>query len=145
MSEAQSYANHRRYVWQFHILLVGIVVLSLAGAIYGFVRRLQWGAGRIEALSQLLLVIAVAILMWYARIFALKAQDRAIRAEESLRHYLLTGKPIDPRLRIGQVIALRFASDEELPELARRAAEEGMRADAIKQAVKTWRPDLHRA
>jgi hypothetical protein len=77
--------------------------------------------------------------------FALKAQDRAIRAEENFRHYLLTGKPLDSKLTIRQIIGLRFASDEEFPSLAQKAAEEGMSEDDIKKAVKNWRGDYYRA
>jgi len=76
--------------------------------------------------------------------FALKAQDRAIRAEENLRHFVMTGKLLDPRLDIRQVIALRFASDGEFVALAERAAKEAMTPDAIKQAVKNWRADQYR-
>jgi hypothetical protein len=71
-------------------------------------------------------------------------QDRAIRAEEKLRYFVLTGKPLDSRLRMGQIIALRFASDEELPTLARRAAEESLTPAQIKQAIQHWRADLRR-
>jgi hypothetical protein len=78
------------------------------------------------------------------RTYALKAQDRAIRAEESLRHFILTGKPFDSRLNIRQIIALRFASDEELPTLAKRAAEESMRSKQIKEEIKNWREDNYR-
>ena len=76
--------------------------------------------------------------------YALKAQDRAIRAEENLRHFVLTGKLLDPRIEIRQVIALRFAPDEEFVALAGRAAEESLTPDAIKQAVKNWRADEYR-
>jgi hypothetical protein len=76
--------------------------------------------------------------------FAVTAQDRAIRAEENLRHYVLTGKLLDPRLSVWQVIALRFASDDEFAALAARAAQENLEPKAIKQAVQHWRPDLHR-
>ena len=79
-----------------------------------------------------------------ARIFALKVQNRAIRAEENLRHYVLTGKLLDPRLNIRQAIALRFAGDGEFVDLARRAAEQSLSPDDIKRAVKDWRADLHR-
>jgi hypothetical protein len=84
-------------------------------------------------------------LFWYSRGFALRAQDRAIRAEENFRHYILTGKPLDSRLRMGQIIALRFASDAELPDLAKKAVEENMRSKEIKASIKNWRPDHHRA
>ena len=82
--------------------------------------------------------------IFFARVFPLKAQDRAIRAEEKLRHYTLTGKPLDPRLTMQQIVGLRFASDAEFPELARKAAEENLSLDAIKRAVKSWRPDHDR-
>ena len=78
------------------------------------------------------------------RTYALKAQDRAIRAEENLRHFILTGKPFDSRLNIRQIIALRFASDEELPALAKKAAEEKLRSKEIKQQIKDWREDNYR-
>lgn len=78
------------------------------------------------------------------RTYALKAQDRAIRAEEQLRHFMLTGKPFDSRLNIRQIIALRFASDEELPALAKKAAEEKLRSKEIKQQINQWREDNYR-
>lgn len=78
------------------------------------------------------------------RTYALKAQDRAIRAEEQLCHFMLTGKPFDSRLNIRQIIALRFASDEELPALAKKAAEEKLRSKEIKQQIKDWREDNYR-
>ena len=77
-------------------------------------------------------------------LFALKAQDRAIRAEENLRHFALTGKLLDPRLDMRQVIALRFASDAEFVALARRAAADTLTPDAIKQAIQNWRADTYR-
>ena len=80
----------------------------------------------------------------YLRTFALKAQDRAIRAEENLRHYVLTGELFDSRLNTRQVIGLRFASDDELPELAKKAAADGLSENAIKRSVKSWRADNYR-
>lgn len=76
--------------------------------------------------------------------FALGAQDRAIRAEENLRHYILAGKLLDARLAPKQIVALRFAPDEEFVALARRAADENMAPDAIKRAVRNWRADIYR-
>ena len=76
--------------------------------------------------------------------YSFKAQDRAIRAEENFRHYILTGKPFDAQLRIGQIIALRFASDEELPGLAKKAVAEQLSQKQIKEAIKNWRADHHR-
>ena len=90
------------------------------------------------------LTIAALIVMFLARIFALKAQDRAIRAEENLRHFALTGKLLDSRLTLRQIIGLRFASDGEFVSLAQKAADEKLSADAIKRAIRQWRPDTYR-
>lgn len=78
------------------------------------------------------------------RRFPLKAQDRAIRAEESLRFFILTGKPLDSKLSPGQIAALRFASDEEFVILSARAISENLSPDDIKKSVKNWRADYHR-
>jgi len=96
--------------------------------------------------AALVLVLTACVLMvgLYARTFALKAQDRAIRAEEALRYFILTGKPLDSRLEVRQIIALRFASDDEFPALATRAAEHTMTPDDIKKSVKYWRADTNR-
>jgi hypothetical protein len=96
--------------------------------------------------AALIVAILVALFIIFAlvRVFPLKAQDRAIRAEESLRYFILTGKRMDPRLTIRQIIGLRFASDAELPQLAQKAADENLSSKAIKQMVKSWRPDHDR-
>jgi hypothetical protein len=78
------------------------------------------------------------------RSYPLKAQDRAIRAEENLRHYVLTQKLPDSNLSLKQIIALRFASDAELPELSKKAAAEQMSPDAIKKSIQQWRGDSNR-
>jgi hypothetical protein len=81
----------------------------------------------------------------YARLFALRAQDRAIRAEENFRHFVLTGKPLDPKLALRQIIGLRFASDAEFPALAARALAENLTEDQVKREVRQWRADHDRA
>jgi hypothetical protein len=97
-----------------------------------------------QSLIDALLFIIAFILGVLVRTYALKVQDRAIRAEESLRHFILTGKPLDSRLRLGQIIALRFASDEEFPELARQAVDQSMTGKQIKESIRQWRADHHR-
>jgi len=92
----------------------------------------------------LLLAIIIALASFYARRFALKAQDRAIRAEENLRHFVLTGKLLDPQLRMSQIIALRFAGNEEFLELAKRATAENMDSHSIKKAIQKWKADHSR-
>jgi hypothetical protein len=93
----------------------------------------------------LALTIVSMFLYVFCRTFALKAQDRAIRAEEQLRHYVLTGKLLDSRLSVKQIVGLRFASDGEFAALARRAADESLPPEAIKKAVASWRADTYRA
>ena len=142
--EEQSYAKHAKFVPMFHFVLFGIIALSLIGS---FVNLWQsWGdhqrlysASLITALS-----VAMLLLFFFARTFAMGVQDRAIRAEENLRHYALTGKLLDPRLTLRQIVGLRFASDAEFVDLARKAAEESMPMNAIKQSVKNWRADHDR-
>jgi hypothetical protein len=90
------------------------------------------------------LTISAILLFVFVRVFPLKAQDRAIRAEEQLRHYVLTGKLLDARLSVRQIVALRFASDAELVSLAQRAADQSLSPDAIKREVKQWRADTYR-
>ena len=85
------------------------------------------------------------IVWFYARSFALKAQDRAIRAEENFRHYLATGKPLDSRLTMRQIIGLRFAGDDEFVALAKQAADENLSEKQIKMAIKNWKADNDRA
>jgi len=96
--------------------------------------------------ASLIVVLTVCLILTatLARIFALKAQDRAIRAEENLRHFAMTGKLLDARLSIKQIVAVRFASDQEFVALARKAADESLTPDAIKRAVKNWRADEYR-
>lgn len=110
-----------------------------------FVRSLVAASGRIEAL--LLVIIAITFVMAYFlfRSYSLKAQDRAIRAEENLRHFVLSGKLLDARLKINQIVALRFAPDEEFLLLAQRAVSENLSNTAIKKAIKNWKADYHRA
>lgn len=91
------------------------------------------------------LVLTLISVSFHARSFALKAQDRAIRAEENLRYFILTGKRLDQALPLDRIISLRFASDEEFVALTARAIEQNLTADEIKRTIKHWRPDHHRA
>ena len=140
----QNYSNHRRFVVGYHFVLSIVVLLAVVGSLVQLYRA--WSMGENRAMSGILVLLAVAaaLLFWYCRIFPLKAQDRAIRAEETLRHYVLTGEMPDGRLSTRQFVGLRFAADQEFPALAKRAAEEGLSEDAIKKAVRNWRADTYR-
>jgi len=142
--EDQNYAKHRQFVPLYHFVLTLLVLLALGGSLYNVYRAWGRGSGRGEAVLIFVLVVIAFLEGFFLRVFALKAQDRAIRAEENLRHFALYGSLLDPKLDIRQVIGLRFAADEEFGDLAKRAAEEGLSENAIKKAVKSWRGDYYR-
>ena len=141
--EKQSYAAHAKVVPMFRAML-GILLLTFFGSLVNLYQSLGDHSRLYNASLITVLSFAMLVLLYYCRTFPLKAQDRAIRAEENLRHFVLTGKPLDPRLTIKQVIGLRFASDNEFAELARKAASEGLSQDTIKRAVTNWRADHDR-
>jgi hypothetical protein len=140
----QSYKTHRRFVPMFHFFLLTLITITLIGAFVNFFSSL----GNPDRLYSASLVLTIAIILvfmfFFMRIFALKAQDRAIRAEENLRHFAFSGKLLDKRLRIRQVTALRFAPDEEFVELAYEAAEKDMKPDEIKHTIRQWKADHYR-
>ena len=139
----QNYKNHTRYVVGYH----GIALLSiLALAIGSFFNLSKSSKDNLYSASLICLIAGILILVfWYMRVFALRAQDRAIRAEENFRYFILTGTTFPSNLRMSQIIALRFASDAEFPALVTRAVAEAMPGRAIKEAIKSWRPDHYRA
>ena len=141
----QNYSNHRRVVLVFHIVLFFLIILTLIGSVVNLIKSLSAAQGLYSASLLVVVNIAMLLLFFFVRIFPIKAQDRAIRAEENLRHYVLTGKLLDSRLTLRQIIGLRFASDGEFVTLAKRAVEENLSEDAIKREIKSWRGDYHRA
>ena len=142
--DMQNYSNHRRTVPPFHFFLLPLLLLTLIGSIVNLVN--SWGDHERLYSASLLVVLSIGTLLaaLFGRMFALKAQDRAIRAEENLRHFAMTGKLLDPRLTIRQIIALRFASDAEFVDMAKQAADSKTAPDSIKRSIKTWRPDTDR-
>lgn len=140
----QNLKNHIRlpFVWVFIIPIILLVVLgmSVINLLHTDMHAHDWHMW----LPVILIPVAMLLLWWYARRFALVAQDRAIRAEENFRHYLLTGKPLDKQLRMSQIIGLRFASDEEFPTLAKKAVAEKLSQKQIKQAIQNWKEDDYR-
>ena len=141
----QSYKNHRRYVPGYHFVLLGILLVYLVGSVYFFAKCFIHNTAHLLPALVLLSSVSFSLIYWYMRQFAIRAQDRAIRAEENLRHFALTGKLLDAKLRMGQIIALRFAPDDEFIGLAAKAAAENLSSDAIKKSIKNWRADNHRA
>lgn len=140
---AQNYANHRRVVPMYHYVSLLFTLAVLIGSIVNLFKAMG-GGGLYSASLIAAMAFNFAIIFFYSRTFALKAQDRAIRAEENMRHYLMNGKPLDAQLDIRQIVGLRFASDEEYLELEKKAVAENMKEEAIKKAIKNWREDTYR-
>lgn len=140
----QNFANHARLDTGFHKILYPLLFATWIGS--GVNLWQSWG-DHTRFYSAALLFVLILLTMAlgiFGRIFALKAQDRAIRAEENLRHYILTCKLLDPRLHPKQIVALRFAHDDEFPNLAAHAATHSTDPKSIKQSIKNWRPDHYR-
>jgi hypothetical protein len=140
----QSYEKHVKLVPAYHYVLFFLVVTTLIGSIVNFYQSLGDHERLYNAALILSISIMIGIIFGLVRAFPLKAQDRAIRAEENLRHFALTGKLLDPRLKMSQIIGLRFASDAEFPALASKAANQNLPLKEIKKSVKNWRADHDR-
>lgn len=140
----QSYENHTRYHPLQHFIWLPLSAITVVSAlIYAFL-SIKNGSFTLSVFLILALVAMSFIAGALVRINSLVLQNRIIRTEEQFHYYVLTNEPVDPRLSTEQLIALRFASDEEFPALAKKAAETSMRPDEIKKAIQTWRPDHHR-
>ena len=141
----QNYARHARYVKGFHFLLSSLLIIGTITSIVNLYLQVKANDSVIGSTLITTLFICGILLFWFTRRFAVTVQDRAIRAEESIRFYILTHKALDSRLTMGQIVALRFANDDEFLVLADRAVRENLSADEIKRSIKKWKPDHHRA
>jgi hypothetical protein len=139
----QNFLNHTHYVPLYHYLTFTVMIVLIVGATYNLFTGKQENA-LINSLF-LLLVLTVISVSFHNRSFALKVQDRAIRAEESLRYYVLTGKRLDQSITIHQLIALRFAEDDEFVKLVEETIKEHLTPLQIKKRIINWRPDHYRA
>lgn len=140
----QNFKNHTRLVPMFHYIAFLAVLFPFIIAIIRFIKALIAQSGRLEAAAMLSLVLAVMLALWFARSFSLKAQDRAIRSEVGLRYFIATGKALPDKLRMSQIIALRFAGDDEFTGLVDKAVEEQFSNKQIKMAIQNWRADHNR-
>jgi hypothetical protein len=141
----QNYANHVRWVPTYHFFVLPVFVANLVSAI---VRLVRWGFTW-NGLIYLLTALALVIFAVNARLFALAVQNRVIRMEERFRMARLFPEDLKPHINeftIPQLVALRFASDEELPDLARKVFNDKLTdTKTIKKMVKHWRADYLRA
>jgi hypothetical protein len=138
----QTYENHSKIDPVYHYGIALLTVVTLILSITFFVKN----AGTETLLSFIVLFAAVTFLLIVAklRLYALQVQDRIIRNEENFRYFRLTGKTLDPGLTVKQVVALRFAPDEEFPGLVERTSAQNLTPKDIKRAVQNWRGDHHR-
>jgi len=141
----QSFASHGRFVPLYHFFAVPVFVANLLWSLY----RL-WHLGiSFAGIFGVILAAALLVLAFEARLFALAVQDRVIRLEERLRYERVLPADLQARcgdLSIGQIVSLRFACDAELPALTRKVLDEKLtERKAIKQLIKTWKPDYQRA
>ncbi len=140
----QNFKNHPKFVPLYHGLTAILILSGLIAALVKFTFYYLVVFGRLVAALLVLLFIIGGLLFWFTRIFSLRAQDRAIRAEENLRYFSLTGKLFDGSLKIGQIIALRFAPNDELIALTDRAVIENLSSNDIKRYIKNWKGDYYR-
>jgi hypothetical protein len=141
----QTFANHTKYFPPFHFFVMPVLLVELGRSAYWL-----WKTGLTFAgIFGVLFALALVAGFLSVRIFALTVQDRLIRLEERLRYTRLLPADLQPRIgefTVPQLVSLRFASDAELPTLARKVLDDKMtERKAIKQLVKTWKPDYLRA
>jgi len=140
----QNFENHAKFVPLFHFVVAPIFLINL---IWSIVRLVHAPSG--GTVMAVLLAVAFFLLALTGRMFALTVQDRVIRLEMQLRLQQLLGAALRPRISeftVGQLVALRFASDEELPALAQKTLDEKITdRKAIKKMIRNWQPDLLRA
>jgi ABC-type protease/lipase transport system fused ATPase/permease subunit len=143
MSERpQTLANHAKFDPLFHFVIAPSLLICFGFTIYFVIHR-----ANMQHIWLAVFSLAVLLLATRCRMYALKVQDRVIRLEERLRLSALLPEPLKARifeLTVGQLIALRFASDGEIAELVERTLRENLEPKAIKQAIANWRPDYWR-
>jgi len=144
MSQTQNFENHTKLVPAFHFVVLPIFLLNLVWSLERVIHNLSWGT-----VVSLLVSIALLLLAFTARIFALTVQDRVIRLEMRLRMQQVLPAELRSRIgefTVGQLVSLRFASDRELPALAQKVLDEKLQdRKTIKKMIQEWQPDLLRA
>ena len=136
---AQNLKNHARFDPSYHFFLALILLLNLIYSIVHLVRHVSWRNGWFVVLA-----VTAVVLILRLRQYPLKVQDRVIRLEERLRLQALAPaewQPQIPLLTESQLIALRFAPDDEVVALARQALAENLSRKQIKERIRNWRPD----
>lgn len=142
--EKQHVKNHSRLVPLFHFVVLPLLIFVCIAAAFNCIQSIIAGDNFFNTFLTLILTIAVILISFFTRTFALKAQDRAIKNEVNFRHYIATSKPLDDTLSYSQIIALRFAGNEEFVLLCKKAVDENLSAKQIKLLITNWKADNHR-
>lgn len=138
----QTYANHTRWDPLFHYFLLPVAAIHFLLSVWKLIRQ-----PGVETAWLTVLGLAAVVAVFKIRTNALSVQNRVIRLEERLRLASLVGEPLRSRLgelTAGQLVALRFASDAEIPGLVDKVLRDKMTGAGIKKAIVTWRPDYQR-
>ena len=141
-SNTQSFTNYKRRHPPFHFFVLPVLIINLLLSIIYLVRHLGLAAAWMVILSAALLVLA-----FLTRINPMKVQDRLIRLEERLRLTALLPEQMRsriPELTERQLVALRFASDAEIPRLVEETLKENLEPKDIRKRIQNWRPDYFR-
>lgn len=140
---AQNYKNHTKFEPAFHFVTIPILLVNLFWAV-----KVAIQAPAASTIIASATAVALLLLALLARMFALKAQDRVIRLEMRLLLKELLPPALQPRIMdftTGQLVAMRFASDAELPDLAQAVLRDGLRdKNQIKRLIKNWKADHQR-
>lgn len=139
MSEPQNVKNHARLDPPFHLFTFGLYLLNVVFATVHIYQQRT-----IFSVWYVVLSLAVIVPILRIRMYPLKVQDRVIRLEERLRLQALAPQEWHSqiyRLSEDQLIALRFADDDEVVELAKQALEHNLSRKQIKERIRSWRPD----
>jgi hypothetical protein len=141
----QNFSNHGRFFPPFHFFVVPVLLINFGWSIY----RWKLSGFSVDGFVAVVVAAALAVGFLCARLMALSVQDRVIRLEERLRYERLLPADLKPRIgefTLNQLISLRFASDAELPALARKVLDEKVNdRKTVKQLIKNWKPDYLRA
>ena len=142
--KTQNFENHTRTVPMFHFGVLPVLLFNAVWMIVHETRHPSFGNG-----VAMIVAFALLLLAFSARMFALTVQDRVIRLEMRLRLQQLLPQELKariPEFTLAQLVSLRFASDAELPELARKVLDEKLNdRKAIKKLIRNWQPDYLRA
>lgn len=140
----QNFKNHRKFVTGYHFVSYFFMFVLLILSLIKLVNSIKNQTELLTGISLVIVSILLILAFYYLRAFALKAQDRTIVLEENIRNYMKKGKFLDKRLSISQIIALRFASDEEYDELSQKVIDKKLSGNEIKSEIKHWKSDHYR-